>query len=798
MTLAPCRKPACSGRVLDDGYCDTCGARPTTEPAPFSSDRPHAKRGQRPQREMAPTLPAGSACPQIGCNGTTLDDGYCDTCGVRAEIHDRPSKIRADWPHVARSSDSSGTPKTMRVRTGATKSKGVISGAVGGGLVEVPAIVGLPAEAAVVDDPVVPESERFCSNAECGRPVGRSRDEHEGRRTGHCPACGQWYSFEATLRIGELLGGQYEILGPIGHGGRGWVYVGRDRNVADRPVVVKGLLNAGDADAAAEAAAEMHYLASVEHEYIVKIYNFVADEDGAYIVMEYVEGTSLEALLEAQHAGGELDDEWIERSLAYVVAVLEALEYLHQNQIAYNDMKPENVMAVGSGCKVIDLGAAHRIADRASGILATPGFYAPELPETGPTVVTDLYTVGRTILALTEPDFDLRDSSGKPPPSPEDVPTLARNESLYRVVLRATDLDPDARFQSSSEMRGQLLGVLRELVATSEAKPRPSVSELFTPELETGSADPRWQTLPAPRPTDRDPAVAFVASLGPLPPKEVLEQLGVVLRSGQLPDTIDTWSQVLRVCLEARAMRFAADHLTDLEAEAPGDWRLAWHRGLLALANGEPDAALSWLDQVYLAFPGEQATKLAVAVASEHAGDPVRAAHLYDIVSRVDPSFTSAVFGLARCLMANGEVEEAVRSLDRLPATSRAWAAGRMTAVRLLLDSLRDVRSGIAPTTDVATKRLQEAGTIVADEPLDPEQRARLEREVFDTGLALIESKRVVPHRKVMLLGRSLTTDGMRRGLEGSYRELARFTTSARERVELIDLANFFRPTSVR
>src|SRR5262249_8568405 len=156
-------------------------------------------------------------------------------------------------------------------------------------------------------------------------------------------------------------------LGPIGHGGRGWVYVGRDRNVADRAVVVKGILNAGDEAGASEAAAEMQYLAAVEHEYIVKIYNFVAHGDSAYIVMEYVEGTTLDALLKAQHAAGagDVDGEaaWRERSLAYAAAVLEAFEYLHENQIAYNDMKPENVMAVGRGCKLIDLGAAHRMSD---------------------------------------------------------------------------------------------------------------------------------------------------------------------------------------------------------------------------------------------------------------------------------------------------------------------------------------------------------------------------------------------------------------------------------------------------
>ncbi|MBI2704681.1 MAG: protein kinase [Actinobacteria bacterium] len=740
-------------------------------------------------------------CEQPGCGGTILTDGYCDTCGARAVVG-----AETATSDLARAGGNGRAPaigrvisNTIRVRTRTTKVSKNVSGAVGGGLVEVPAIHGLSAEAAVIDDAVVPEHERFCSNPDCGRMVGRSRNGRPGRHTGHCPACGAWFSFGATLQKGDVLGGQYEILGPIGHGGRGWVYVGRDRNVADRAVVVKGILNAGDAAGANEAAAEMQYLAAVEHEHIVKIYNFVAHGDSAYIVMEYVEGTTLASLLNAQRAAGGSEETWLERSIAYVAAVLEALEYLHENQIAYNDMKPDNVMAVGRGCKLIDLGAAHRMSDPAGVVLATPGYYAPELAETGPTVATDLYTVGRTLLSLAEPDLDLRGAAAEAMPPLEAVPALAHQESLYRFLLRATDPNPSARFQSAHEMREQMLGVLREVVAARQGTPRPAVSDLFTPELEPGTTELRWQVLPAPRSVDKDPAVAFVAGLAGLDPKEVLDDLGDALRSGQLPNTIDTWTQVLRVCLEAGAFAFAEGKLNDLEVEAQGDWRLMWHRGLLLLATGRHVQAIAHFDQVYLAFPGEPAAKLAVAVAFEAAGDSRRAEYLYDMVSRVDPSFTSAVFGLARCLEDNGEVDDAVAALDRLSPTSRAWATGSIAAVRLLLDSLIDASSPDSTVgSALATERLQAAGAIVETEPLDPERRARLQREVFDTALILLERKRVVPHRKVRVLGRPLVSDGMRSGLEATYRELARFAPTPRQRIELIDLANFFRPTSIR
>ena len=108
-----------------------------------------------------------------------------------------------------------------------------------------------------------------------------------------------------------LVGGQYEVAGCLAHGGMGWIYLARDRNVNGRWVVLKGLLNSGDPDAFRAAVAEKQYLAEVEHPLIVEIYNFVTAPDGAsYIVMEYVGGTSLNDLVKqrSQQQGGRVLD----------------------------------------------------------------------------------------------------------------------------------------------------------------------------------------------------------------------------------------------------------------------------------------------------------------------------------------------------------------------------------------------------------------------------------------------------------------------------------------------------------
>ena len=147
----------------------------------------------------------------------------------------------------------------------------------GGGLVEIPRVPDIDPLEALMTNPVVPESKRFCWN--CGRPVGRSGKEGKAQSEGWCPYCGSPYSFLPQLNPGDIVAGQYEVKGCIAHGGLGWVYLAVDHNVNDRPVVLKGLVHSGDAEAQAIAMAERQFLAEVVHPPIVQIFNFVEHND---------------------------------------------------------------------------------------------------------------------------------------------------------------------------------------------------------------------------------------------------------------------------------------------------------------------------------------------------------------------------------------------------------------------------------------------------------------------------------------------------------------------------------------
>ena len=147
------------------------------------------------------------------------------------------------------------------------------------------------------------------------------------------------------------------------------------------------------------AVAERRFLAALDHPNIVRIHNFVAHQDAGYIVMEYVGGQSLKAILKARRdADGEDHPLPVDQAIATTLGVL-PMGYLHAQGMLY-DMKPDNVMLSGDSLKIIDVGGVRRIDDEEATIYGTIGYQAPEVADAGPSVASDLYTVGRMLAVL--------------------------------------------------------------------------------------------------------------------------------------------------------------------------------------------------------------------------------------------------------------------------------------------------------------------------------------------------------------------------------------------------------------
>ena len=459
-------------------------------------------------------------CAEPGCAGTVVD-GYCDVCGTAPTTGatQKPTQATAPSTPTARSA-----PSVRTARTGSSRSASA-RGRLGAGIVEIPRIPKGDPAAAILTDPQVPEGSRFCGNPECHKPVGRSADGQPGRPEGFCTHCGTRYSFVPKLSRGDLVGGQYEVQGCLAHGGLGWIYLAIDRNVHNRWVVLKGLINSSDADAMAAAAAEVLALAEVEHPNIVRIYNFVEHAGSAgvpvgYIVMEYVGGQSLKQIRKAGNAPLPPG-----QAVAYIVEIASALDYLHSQGLAYCDFKPDNVIQADEQLKLIDLGAVIAMDDEESSIFGTVGYQAPEIAHTGPTVASDVYTVGRTLAVLV---MDFPQEHGhfvEQLPGPEAVPVLAKHESLYRAILRATDLDPGRRFFSMAEMADQLTGVMHEIAAAERDTEQPRMSTYFSPQravyatgrdVPTDPADV-IAALPVPVVDPNDPGAAVLATTSGTP-----------------------------------------------------------------------------------------------------------------------------------------------------------------------------------------------------------------------------------------------------------------------------------------
>ncbi|GGK89444.1 putative serine/threonine-protein kinase [Sphaerisporangium melleum] len=844
--MTGCTQPGCAGTIVE-GYCDTCGMAP----APAAAHPPAAAPGQGHSppsgRHAAPSgaagpytapPPAGPAAPGVPPpNGAPPPPGGhwtphgappgppgLGTSGHPATAwpsapHPAAGRSGTAWPSATGSaapasgavppSGASAPSAGMPPATMPTGSAGV-TGATGGsrrssrarrgmlgmGLVEVPPVPYRDPSAVVLADPVVPEDRRFCGNPDCGKPVGRQRDGRPGRPEGFCPHCGQRFSFTPKLHPGDLVAGQYEVKGCLAHGGLGWIYLAADRNLDGRWVVMKGLLDTGDLEALAAAEAERRYLTAMDHPNIVKIFNFVNHPDPGtgtmvgYIVMEYVGGEPLQDMLRRRlRETGNREALPPAQVIAYGLEILRAFGYLHDRGMLYCDLKPANVIQVEEQLKLIDLGAVRRVDDPDSAIYGTIGYQAPEIAARGPSIPSDLYTVGRTLAVLAFPFSPASGGTAAPLPDMGSV-----NESFQRLLRRATDPDPGRRFLSAAEMSDQLVGVLREVRAAEEGRPHPAQSEVFGPErgavgtdlapATTGRAfaplDPveAASSLPAPLVDPLDPAAGRLAGLTAGDPDELAGMLE------SMPPTPETGLALIRV-LSERARPVPDDLYKAVAEELPGDWRLWWYRGVAALAAGDAGTAAQFFDGMYAWLPGEAAPRLAFAFALEILGALADAERHYAAIWRTDRSYVSACFGLARIRLAAGDPQGAIRVLDEVPPTSIHRTAAQVAAVAV------GVR-GQAP----AEPELVAAGERLGGLRLDARDRDGLASEVLESALARFATGQARAGGGT-LLGVRLDEQGVRGELERVYRSLARSARSTEERHVLIGRANAVRPRTL-
>jgi serine/threonine-protein kinase PknG len=774
-------------------YCDTCGLAPVVS-----------------ANGMVGSPPTGLTAGGKGSRGSG-SSSRASSRSSSSRTSSRSSQSRRSVSgRLSRSLSGNASSRSVSVRSSGSTAASSGRGRLGVGLVQVPDVPRPDPRAMVQENPEVPERKRFCSRSDCGAPVGRSRGERVGRTEGFCTKCGHPYSFVPKLHTGDIVHGQYEVVGCLAHGGLGWVYLAVDRAVSDRWVVLKGLLDTGDQDAMAAAISERRFLAEIEHANIVRIYNFVEHLDqrtgslDGYIVMEYVGGKSLKEIAnDRRTADGKRDPLPVEQACAYGIEALEALGHLHSRNLLYCDFKVDNAIQTEDQLKLIDMGAVRRMDDDESAIYGTVGYQAPEVAEVGPSVASDLYTVARTLAVLT---FDFQGYTNifvDSLPDPDTIEVFRTYESFYRLLVRATDPDPARRFASAQEMAEQLTGVLREVVSLQTGRARPALSTLFGPELKVtdtelfGKLDGDVSRLgaravplrgrrraPAPPPGSNGTGVNGTPPLplAPAPvPAALVKPLNAAATALALPvprvdpgdpnagflaglmasapaelitalhaapiGSLELRLRELRARLEMGELASANRALEALEADHPDDWRVVWYRGVAALATGEHETAALSFDAIYDAFPGEPAPKLALGLCAEVLGQLDNAGEYYRLVWTTDPSYVSSAFGLARVQLAAGDRRGSVRTLESVPESSIHYTAARVAAVRARLRQRLAEEAAAAAFLDDLTAA---AGQVEALDGygLDAVRREQLSTEVLGCALdwVLSGSRSSAPH----------------------------------------------------
>ncbi|MFF4603824.1 Stk1 family PASTA domain-containing Ser/Thr kinase [Streptomyces sp. NPDC001339] len=315
------------------------------------------------------------------------------------------------------------------------------------------------------------------------------------------------------------LGGRYELGSVLGRGGMAEVYLAHDTRLG-RTVAVKTLRAdlARDPSFQARFRREAQSAASLNHPSIVAVYDTGEDYvDGVsipYIVMEYVDGSTLRELL---HSGRKLLPE---RSLEMTIGVLQALEYSHRAGIVHRDIKPANVMLTRTGqVKVMDFGIARAMGDagmtmtQTAAVIGTAQYLSPEQAK-GEQVDarSDLYSTGCLLYELltVRPPFvgdspvavayqHVREEPQQPSTFDSEI-----TPEMDAIVLKALVKDPDYRYQSADEMRADIEAALDGQPVAAAAALGAAGYDQDQPTTMLRAQDPAGQTslLPPVNPDD--------------------------------------------------------------------------------------------------------------------------------------------------------------------------------------------------------------------------------------------------------------------------------------------------------
>jgi serine/threonine-protein kinase len=303
---------------------------------------------------------------------------------------------------------------------------------------------------------------------------------------------------------GQTLG-KYKIIAPLGSGGFGTVYLAQDTWI-DKKVAIKVPHRQG-LDFG-ELLHEPRLLASVSHPNIVSITTAEKQDNIFFIVMEYVQGETLENIIALK---GALD---LNRALDFTCQICNAVDHAHRQGVIHRDLRPANVLvAENDMLKVADFGTSRflEIAAHGTTVIGSPPYMAPEQFQGKAVFASDIYSLGVTMYQM------LTGTLPYDTPAPADLDRLLSGElvssprlrnpaipkAISDIVLRAMAPDVATRYQRAGELLDDVLA------ARAATRRRASPTTPPVQHADAGSRSAR-EDGPAPRGRSREtPAPRF-------------------------------------------------------------------------------------------------------------------------------------------------------------------------------------------------------------------------------------------------------------------------------------------------
>ncbi len=268
---------------------------------------------------------------------------------------------------------------------------------------------------------------------------------------------------DGTLQPNTVLQNRYRTMGVLGAGGMGAVYKARDLHFPNvkRIVAIKEMLSNMMDPKMREMTLrnferEADVLASLNHPAVPAIHDYFSIEDRAYLVMEYINGKDLEAIINQTN-------DFIKVDIVYrwAISLCDVLHYLHSHEpapIVFRDIKPSNIMIdQHRNVRLIDFGIAKTIqVDQKGTMIGTEGYSPPEQYRGEASPQGDIYALGATLHHI----LTRRDPRLEPPFSFKDRSIQDYNPNvsteLEAVIMRALEYKPGDRYHSADNMKAAL------------------------------------------------------------------------------------------------------------------------------------------------------------------------------------------------------------------------------------------------------------------------------------------------------------------------------------------------------